>query len=91
MNISKLLLKFFNVFSELITSGGEQSDSAALNEEDIGDDQKLPEPKEKQLTKTIVERSIQQTESVPDHDLIRTMYLKKSKYTHEHLMSKTRY
>lgn len=86
-----MLLKFFNAFNELNNCSNDD------DEEIMGDDQlaagmstKL-KTTDKLLTKSIVEKASQQTESVPDHDLIGTMLMKKSKYTHDCLMSKNRH
>ena len=95
LNMSKLLLKFFNVFNELNnTSNGiakttkfpyEKEDNSESN-----DDQDSIEDQEnktsKCLTRQIVERASHLTESIPEQDLMGTMLLKKSKYTHDFLL-----
>jgi hypothetical protein len=94
--MSKLLLKFFNAFTELNSNSDEQQQTKNKsqnkhNDDDDDDVDDEMESKMKILTKTIVDKAVQQTESVPDHDLVGTMLLKKSKYTHDYLMTKTRY
>ena len=80
LKMSKLLLKFFIAFYELnksVDSGSEENED---NEE-----------KERYLTRSIVEKSMQQAELVPDQNLFTVMLVKKSQYTREFLMLKGRH
>ena len=81
LTMSKLLLKFFNVFSEV-----NNNEMEALGE--MGES--IQEHETKVLTKSIIERACQLTDTVPEHDLMGTMLLKKSKYTHDFIMLRRR-
>ena len=72
IKISKLLLNFFNVLIEL-------NNNSELNEN---------QDHFKTLTKLNVEKAFKLTNSVPSHDLIQTMLMKKTKYARDYLMSR---
>lgn len=80
--MSKLLLKFFNVFSEVNNNELEARDEMG---------ESIQQEKEtKFLNKSIIERACQLTDTVPENDLMHTMLLKKSKYTHDFLSLRRR-
>ena len=83
--ISKLLLKYFNVFIEL--NNRETSDLDHLN---LNDETKSSQSNQNFLTKAICEKSFEMTNSISDHDIIGTMLLKKSKFTHDLILSSRR-
>ena len=94
LQISKLLLKYFNIFNELNSSLDSKLDSDdrinELAEEEESDEESLSS-RAKILTKQIVEKADRLTNSVPDQDIIGTMLLKKSKYIHDFLTRKSRF
>jgi hypothetical protein len=99
LNMSKLLLKYFNVFNELNNTNNscgtttrskkflyDKETNGENNEEtddEIEDEEKSTS---KCLTRQIVERASHLTECIPEQDLMCTMLLKKSKYTHDFLL-----
>jgi hypothetical protein len=95
LQISKLLLKYFNVFDELKSGDSRRSEKTRAvgvedqlvedsDEEDISESSNV-------LTKQIVDKADRLTENVPDQDVIGTMLLKKSKYMHDFLSKKSRF
>jgi len=85
VHISKMLLNFFNILSEINSNdinqlyGGEGDD----DEEEMSDDL----DGNKTLTKQMVEKASKLTDSVPCHEIIQTMIMKKTKHTRTYLMS----
>ena len=85
VQISKMLLNFFNILIELNSSdmnqlyGGEADD----DEEEMSDNL----DGNKTLTKQMVEKASKLTDSVPCHEIIQTMIMKKTKHTRPYLMA----
>ena len=98
LRMSKLLLKYFNVFNEMNNANTNasnlntlcQSKLLSANEsdesQDENDDDTTSKNATKCLTRQIVERASHLTECIPEQDLMGTMLLKKSKYTHDFLL-----
>jgi hypothetical protein len=105
LHISKLILKYFNIFNELGSGSNgllaATPRSRGLDQQLMGsDDDEADEDEEQEreearratvLTKQIVDKAERLTESVPDQDVIGTMLLKKSKYMHDFLSRKSRF
>ena len=66
------MLSFFNVLIELNNNSEQNEDQESL----------------RTLTKLNVEKAFKLTNSVPSHDLIQTMLMKKTKYARDFLMSR---
>jgi len=84
IQISKLLLNFFNVLNELNSSDINQMDN------DDEDDEMMQESDKngaKRLTKAMCEKAFKATESIPCHELIQTMVMIKTKHTRTYLRS----
>ncbi len=82
MDMSKMLLNFFNILFELNSSENNQ-----INDDLSNLDDDITERQNKILTKCMVDKALKQTESVPSHQLIQTMIMEKTKHTHTYLMS----
>jgi len=63
---------------------GENDEETDDDEDDNIDDQQ----KKKYLTKIIIDRAFEMTNSIPDNDIIGTMHLKKSKYMHDLVLAR---
>lgn len=91
LQMSKLLLKFFIAFYELNKSVDTRLDNTEDMDEDREEDQHRSSSRDKLLSRSIVEKAAQQTELVPDQNLFAVMLVKKSQYTREFLMPKSRH
>ncbi len=78
IQISKMLLNFFNVLIELNNSEINQIDD---------NDELLEESGAKKLTKSMYEKAYKATESIPYHEIIQTMVMVKTKHTRTYLRS----
>ena len=81
IEICKLLLKFFLLFNEMNNNNESYED----NEESISEER--ARPAEKIIHKWIVDKAARLTECEPDQNVLGTMLLEKSKYTHHYLLS----
>jgi hypothetical protein len=102
LRMSKLLLKYFNVFNEMNNANTNASNLSTqqcrsklldANASDESQDENHDHDQDttsktatKCLTRQIVERASHLTECIPEQDLMGTMLLKKSKYTHDFLL-----
>lgn len=89
LNMSKLLLKYFNVFNELNNTNKSLYNKEINGENNEDTDDEIEDEEKstsKCLTRQIVERASHLTECIPEQDLMCTMLLKKSKYTHDFLL-----
>lgn len=85
--ISKLLLKYFNVFIEMNNTENNEKDAFNFNDDD---DEESETSNQKVFTKSLVDRAFEMTNSIPDQDILGTMQLKKSKFTHDLILSSRR-
>ena len=97
LQISKLLLKYFNVFNEMNSvESSDKPESDDMNDSELQDEEdkkngEVEKVTANVLTKQIVEKAERLTESVSDQDVIGTMLLKKSRYMHDFLTRKNRF
>ena len=87
-HMARLLLKFFNAFQELSEEAG--GEAPGPGDEDESSPATAVRSTDRVLSRAIVERAIQQTETIPEHSLFNKMLIKKSQYTHQSLMPKNR-
>lgn len=85
LQMTKFLLRFLTVFYEL----NKTSDEICQNSSGVYDDN-AHISSYKKLNRLIIEKAIQQIELVPDQNLFTVMLLKKTQYTREFLIPKSR-
>jgi len=82
IEMCKLLLKFFLLFNEMNNNNEIYGD----NDESISEERSA----EKLIYKSVVDKAIRLAECEPDQNVLGTMLLEKSKYTHNFLISTKR-
>lgn len=82
IQISRMLINFFNILTELNSSDLNQMADDSTDE--ISDD---VDSSSKKLTKTMCEKAFKLTDSIPYHEIIQTMVISKTTHTRTYLMS----